>query len=329
MKKVRGQKGRARAVEGSITDVPGVRVGHAQDAQARTGCTVVLCEDAGAIAGVDVRGAAPGTRETDLLAPGNLVERVHAIVLTGGSVFGLDSACGVVRYLEERRVGFDTGVARVPIVPAAVIYDLGVGSTSRRPDSRMGYEACERASADGVKEGQAGAGAGATVGKILGPAFASAGGVGTASVKLPSGVTVGALVVVNAFGDIIDHESGQILSGARAMEGSGWLDTSRAIEQDLLSKAASFSAIENTTLAVVATDAALTKAQAQRVAVMAHDGLARAIRPAHTMFDGDTVFALSTGNLQADVTTVGGVAADLLARAIARVGRMSAKLISS
>ncbi len=323
MKKVRGQKSRSRASEGSITDVPGIRVGHAHDLKARTGCTVLRCEDAGAIAGVDVRGAAPGTRETDLLTPGNLVERVHAIVLTGGSVFGLDSACGVVRYLEERRVGFDTGVARVPIVPAAVIYDLAAGSASVRPDSRMGYEACERASVDGVEEGQKGAGAGATVGKILGPAFASPGGVGTASMKLPSGVTVGALVVVNAFGDIIDPETGQILSGVRAIEGSGWLDTSRAIEQGFLSKAASFSAIENTTLAVVATDAALTKAQAQRVAVMAHDGLARAIRPVHTMFDGDTVFALSTGNLQADVTTVGSVAADLLARAIARVGRMS------
>ena len=323
MKKVRGQKSRSRAGEGSITDVPGIRVGHAHDLEARTGCTVVLCEPEGAIAGVDVRGAAPGTRETDLLTPGNLVERVHAIVLTGGSVFGLDSACGVVRYLEERRVGFDTGVARVPIVPAAVIYDLAAGSASVRPDSRMGYEACERASVDAVEEGQAGAGAGATVGKILGPALASPGGVGTASIKLPSGVTVGALVVVNAFGDIIDPESGQILSGARAMKGSGWLDTSRAIEQALLSNPASFSAIENTTLAVVATDAALTKAQAQRVAMMAHDGLARAIRPVHTMFDGDTIFALSTGNLQADVTTVGSVAADLLARAIARVGRMS------
>ncbi|HEX5731441.1 MAG TPA: P1 family peptidase [Blastocatellia bacterium] len=321
MKKVRGQKSRSRAGEGSITDVPGLRVGHAHDLGARTGCTVVLCEAEGAIAAVDVRGAAPGTRETDLLTPGNLVQRVHAIVLTGGSVFGLDSACGVVRYLEERRVGFDTGVAHVPIVPAAVIYDLAVGSASVRPDSRMGYEACERASAGGVEEGQAGAGAGATVGKILGPALASPGGVGTASIRLPSGVTVGALVVVNAFGDIIDLESGQILSGARAMKGSGWLDTSRAIEQASLSNPATFSAIENTTLAVIATDGALTKAQAQRVAMMAHDGLARAIRPVHTMFDGDTIFALSTGNLQADVTTVGSVAADLLARAVARVGR--------
>lgn len=337
MKKVRGQKKRNHddASAGSITDVRGLRVGHAHDLQARTGCTVVLCEAEGAIAGVDVRGAAPGTRETDLLAPGNLVERVHAVVLTGGSVFGLDSACGVVRYLEERQVGFDTGVARVPIVPAAVIYDLATGSASVRPDARMGYEACERASSDSVEEGQAGAGAGATVGKILGPAFASTGGVGTASIKLGAGVTVGALVVVNAFGDIIDHETGQILSGARALKGRGWLDTSRAIERAFVaqgvaaqgnaessSATAPFSAIENTTLAVVATDAALTKAQAQRVAMMAHDGLARAIKPVHTMFDGDTVFALSTGDLQADVTAIGSVAADLVARAIARVGRM-------
>jgi L-aminopeptidase/D-esterase-like protein len=243
-------------------------------------------------------------------------------VLTGGSVFGLDSACGVVKYLEDHQVGFNTGAARVPIVPAAVIYDLAVGSASVRPDARMGRQACERASSECVEEGRVGAGAGATVGKILGPALASPGGVGTASIRLPSGVTVGALVVVNAFGDIIDPESGRILSGARAIKGSGWLDTSRAIEQAVLSNPASFSAIENTTLAVIATDGALTKAQAQRVAMMAHDGLARAIRPVHTMFDGDTVFALSAGSLQADVTAIGSVAADLLARAVARVGRM-------
>ena len=338
MKKVRGQKNMSRnraalnrTNEGSITDVHGLKVGHAHDLRARTGCTVVLCEAGGAIAGVDVRGAAPGTRETDLLTPGNLVERVHAVVLTGGSVFGLDSACGVVRYLEERGVGFDTGAARVPIVPAAVIYDLAAGSASVRPDARMGQAACELASNDRVEEGQVGAGAGATVGKILGPAFASPGGIGTASIKLKTGVTVGALVVVNAFGDIIDSETGRILAGARAPQGRGWLDTSSAIAQasfaaqrsaDPSPPPAPFSAIENTTLAVVATDGALTKAQAQRVAMMAHDGLARAIRPVHTMFDGDTVFALSTGDLQADVTTIGSVAADLVARAVARVGRM-------
>lgn len=338
---------RARTSDGSLTDVPGLRVGHAHNRDAQTGCTVVVCEAEGAVAGVDVRGAAPGTRETDLLEPGNLVERVHAVVLTGGSVFGLDAACGVVRWLEERGVGYDTGVARVPIVPAAVIFDLAVGDASVRPDYLMGYEACERATSEAVEEGRVGVGAGATVGKILGLPMASPGGVGTASLRLPNGVTVGALVVVNAFGDIIDPSSGRILAGARAPRGGGWLDTQRAIEQAAFANATRkhetrkkaearkktaphdqqsaprqpFSGIENTTLAVVATDAALTKAQARKVAAMAHDGLARALRPIHTMFDGDTIFALSTGELVADVTTIGAVAAELVARAIARVGR--------
>jgi L-aminopeptidase/D-esterase-like protein len=326
------RKPRVTAAEGSLTDVPGIRVGHAHNTEARTGCTVVLCDPCGAIAGVDVRGAAPGTRETDLLDPGNMVERVHAIVLTGGSVFGLDSACGVVRYLEEREVGFDTGIIRVPIVPAAVIFDLAIGDARVRPDSQMGYEACSRASSDVVEEGAVGAGTGAMVGKIMGAGQASEGGIGTASMKLPSGATVGVLVVVNSFGDIVDPISGRILAGACSPQGQGWLDTSRAIEMGALvrrdhkakkSKGNLFSSIENTTLAIVATDAALTKAQARKVASMAHDGLARAIRPIHTMFDGDTIFALSTGIMQADVTTIGSVAAELLARAVARVGRMS------
>jgi L-aminopeptidase/D-esterase-like protein len=322
--------------DGTITDVPGISVGHAQDGQARTGCTVVLCGDQGARAGVDVRGAAPGTRETDLLDPGNLVERVHAVVLTGGSVFGLDAACGVVRYLEERAIGFDTGVARVPIVPAAVIFDLAVGDARTRPDSRMGYEACARASSGAVEEGRVGVGAGATIGKVLGPQFASSGGVGTASTRLASGVTVGVLVVVNAFGDVVDPLSGEILAGARAPDGGGWLDTSRAIRQAAATPRGGNAesaplmnpspGIENTTLAVVATDAAFTKAQARKIASMAHDGMARAIRPVHTMFDGDTIFALSTGEARADVTAVGSVAAELLARAIARVGRASKRL---
>jgi L-aminopeptidase/D-esterase-like protein len=337
MKKLRGaaagdssKRSRLKSSEGSITDVAGIKVGHAQNIEARTGCTVVLCDGDGAVAGVDVRGAAPGTRETDLLDPINLIERVHAVVLTGGSVFGLDSACGVVGYLEERGVGFDTGIARVPIVPAAVIFDLAVGNCRVRPDAKMGYEAAERAAgSEGARvvEGRVGAGAGATVGKIAGIALASPGGVGTASIKLQSGVTVGALVVVNAFGDIVDPSSGRIVAGARLKDGSGWLDTSRALER---AKSASFARpanqIENTTLAVVATDAALTKAQAKKVAAMAHDGMARAIRPIHTMFDGDTVFALSTGAVVADVTTIGAVAADLVARAIVRVGLMSGKV---
>jgi L-aminopeptidase/D-esterase-like protein len=331
---------RAQSANGSLTDVPGICVGHAHNLDAQTGCTVVLCEAEGAVAGVDVRGAAPGTRETDLLEPGNLIERVHAVVLTGGSVFGLDAACGVVRWLEERGVGFDVGVARVPIVPAAVIFDLAVGDPSVRPDYLMGYEACEGANSQAVAEGRTGVGVGATVGKILGLPMASPGGIGTAALQLPNGVTIGVMVVVNAFGDIIDPASGRILAGARGPHG-GWLDTQRAIGQAAFAGGAGeskpgkkaarrkhapsrhpFSGIENTTLAVVATDALLTKAQAKKVAVMAHDGFARAIRPVHTMFDGDTIFALSTGEKLADVTTVGAVAADLIARAIVRVGKM-------
>jgi len=314
------------AAGGSIVDVPGIEVGHAQDAEARTGCTVVLCGREGAVAGVDVRGAAPGTRETDLLDPSNLVDRVHAILLTGGSVFGLDAACGVVRFLEEHGIGYETGAARVPIVPAAVIYDLGVGNPRVRPDSAMGYEACRRASPAEVCDGRIGAGTGATVGKIIGHHHSSPGGVGTASIRLRDGATVGVLVVVNSFGDIVDPATGCILAGARKPDSSGWLDTSRELAQapsdfaTVKPASKSFPGVENTTLAVVATDAAFSKAQARRIASMAHDGLARAIRPVHTMFDGDTVFALSTGSAKADVTTVGAVAADLLANAIARVG---------
>jgi len=308
----------------SITQVPGIKVGNAQNGAARTGCTVIICEPEGAVAGVDVRGAAPGTRETDLLEPGNLVERVHAIVLTGGSVFGLDTACGVVRFLEERGVGYETGVARVPIVPAAVIFDLAVGDAGVRPDSDMGYEACLRAS-ESTGEGRIGAGTGATVGKILGLDYASPGGIGTASTIVRGGATVGVLVVVNAFGDIVDPESGTIVAGARNPAGPGWLNTSRELTAADLpgTDAAPSSSIQNTTLAVVATDALLNKAQAKRVASMAHDGLARAVRPVHTMFDGDTVFALSTGNVKADITAVGAAAAETLAKAIVRAALAS------
>jgi L-aminopeptidase/D-esterase-like protein len=337
MKKIRGATTRnankrsgSKSTEGSITDVAGIEVGHAHDPLAKTGCTVVLCGDSGAVAGVDVRGAAPGTRETDLLDPGNLIERIHAVVLTGGSVFGLDSACGVVRYLEERAIGFDAGVARVPIVPAAVIFDLAVGDPRVRPDARMGYEAAERASNAPVEEGQVGAGAGASIGKIAGIGRASAGGVGTASARLAGGATVGVLVVVNAFGDVVDPMSGRILAGARRASNRGWVGTSQALKSAPFARQTNqaptpFSAIESTTLAVVATDAALTRAQAKKVAAMAHDGMARAIRPVHTMFDGDTIFAISTGGIEADVTTVGSVAADLVARAIARVGLTSGR----
>lgn len=310
---------------GSITDVSGISVGHAHDLKARTGCTVILCGEEGATAGVDVRGAAPGTRETDLLDPSNLVERVHAVLLTGGSAFGLDAAGGVMLYLEEHHIGFDARVARVPIVPAAVIFDLAVGDSKIRPDSQMGYEACENASSAPVEEGQVGAGAGATIGKLAGIANASPGGIGTASMKTGAGATVGVIVVVNAFGDVIDPSTGQILAGAR--QGGKWIDTVRAIARmgsERTEKKAP-TVIENTTLAVVATDARLTKAQARKVASMAHDGFARAIRPVHTMFDGDVIFALSTGQIQADVTVIGTVAAELVAQAIVRVGRGAAR----
>src|SRR5262245_49390346 len=224
-----GKKLPGKFVSRGIVDVPNVSVGNAQNDSAMTGCTVVLFGESGAVAGVDVRGGAPGTRETDLLNPENLVDRVHAVMLTGGSVFGLDTACGAVRFLEERGVGFQTGAARVPIVPAAVIYDLAVGDSSVRPDANMGYEACVRASRDFVAEGRVGAGTGATVGKVLGPAFSSPGGIGTSSIRLSSGVTVGALVVVNSLGDIVDPKTGEILAGARKPRGKGWLDSSRAL----------------------------------------------------------------------------------------------------
>ena len=247
-----------------------------------------------------------------------------------------------MRWLEERGVGFDAMVARVPIVPAAVIFDLAEGNANVRPDSSMGYDACEQATSEAVEEGRVGAGAGATIGKALGMAMASAGGIGTASMKLAGGVTVGAIVVVNAFGDIIDPSNARVLAGARSPQG-GWVNTQRLFEsgaeetpthtrKQSAGKSANdadtqhpFSALQNTTLAVVATDAALTKAQARKVAGMAHDGMARAIKPIHTMYDGDTIFALSTGSLPADVSIIGAVAAEVVARAIVRVGRMSAR----
>ncbi len=260
MKKLPGQDRRRTSAEtgpsgsqGSITDVPGISAGHADNQQARTGCTVVLCGDEGAVAGVDVRGGAPGTRETDLLEPAALVERVHAVVLSGGSAFGLDAACGVMRFLEERGIGFDARVARVPIVPSAVIFDLAVGDPNTRPDARMGYRACENASRDPLPEGQVGAGAGASIGKLLGPENASPGGVGTASAKVPGGACVGALVVVNAFGDVVDPDTGRILAGARSPGGRGWLDTARSLAEGPASGGAiepgarNFSGIENTT----------------------------------------------------------------------------------
>lgn len=295
-----------------ITDVPGILVGHAHDREALTGCTVILCCQ-GATAGVDVRGAAPGTRETDLLNPVNMVEKVHSIVLTGGSAFGLDAAAGVMAFLEERGCGFNTGVARVPIVPAAVIYDLAIGSPKVRPDRRMGYEAAKNATCKENRRGNVGAGMGATVGKIGGMSLAVKSGLGMASISFPNGGVVAALVVVNAFGDVFDPSSGRIIAGARQPGGKLPLHTTRV----LLSGApgGGFGGA-NTTVGLVATNIALSKAEANKVAQLAHDGLARTISPIHTLYDGDTIFALSTGEVQGDSLAVGVAAAEVTARAV-------------
>jgi L-aminopeptidase/D-esterase-like protein len=299
----------------SITDVAGLLVGHAQDLEALTGATVVLAPE-GAVGGVDVRGGAPGTRETDLLRPENLVQQVHAVLLTGGSALGLAAADGVVRWLREQNRGFDVGLTRVPIVPGAVLFDLSIGSHERFPDAAMGYAACEVAGLD-VAEGCVGAGTGATVGKLLGPGAAMKAGVGTWSETLADGTTVGALVVVNAFGDVW-REHGAILAGARGPDGRP-VDSLAALRDPRVLAALGGGAGQNTTLAVVATDATLTKAEAAKLAQMAHDGLARTIRPIHTPFDGDTVFALATGRRPGlHLAVLGSIAADVLARAVER-----------
>ncbi len=307
---------------GGLTDVPGIRVGHATDPVGLTGCTVVLCEE-GAVGGVDQRGGAPGTRETDLLRPMHLVERVHGVLLTGGSAFGLAAADGVVRYLEERGVGFDTGVAKVPIVPAAVIFDLNLGDPAARPDAAMGYAACQAATDGPVAEGNVGAGTGASAGKLLGITRAMKTGVGSAAVHLGDGLVVAALMVVNPFGNVVDPRSGLILAGVRPPDMERPADVLTLLrffhEQGLLRP---FPAT-NTVIGVVATNARLTKEQANKVAQMAQDGVARAVHPAHTMYDGDTLFALATGEKPADVNLVGAFAAEAVAQAIARAAKMA------
>ncbi len=301
-----------------ITDVAGITVGHAADIQAATGCTVIVCGQ-GAVGGVDVRGSAPGTRETDLLRPMNVVERVHAVVLTGGSAFGLAAADGVMRFLEEQGIGFDVAVAKVPIVPAAVIFDLMIGSPTVRPTAEMGYAAVRAASRGPVEEGSVGAGCGATVGKLLGMRSAMKGGVGTWAVSLPGGVIVGALVVVNAFGDVIDDRTGEVLAGARDPATGHFLNTAHALIRG--QRAPGFTA--NSTLGVVATNAALTKEQANKLAQLGHDGLARVISPVHTMIDGDTIFALSTGTVKADPVALGAAAVQAIAESVKRAVRLA------
>lgn len=301
---------------GSITRVAGIEVGHFTDTRRPTGCTVVMARE-GAVAGVDVRGAAPGTRETDLLHPSNLVDKVHAIMLAGGSAWGLEAATGAVRWLEERGVGLDVAVGRLPIVPAAVLFDLLVGDMRIRPDAAAGYAACAAASSADPAEGNVGAGAGAVVGKVFGIQHAMKGGVGTASVSV-DGVTVGALIACNALGDVIDPDTAQVMAGARTDDGRALRDTRRALlcgqpPQPLL-------AGTNTTIGVVATDAILTKAQAHRLAIAAHDGLARSINPVHTMSDGDTLFSLGTGRAgkSLGMMVLATMAAEVTARATVR-----------
>jgi L-aminopeptidase/D-esterase-like protein len=302
----------------AITDVAGIRVGHATNREALTGCTVVLCPPEGAVGGVDQRGGAPGTRETDLVRPMHLVQRVHAVLLAGGSAFGLDAAGGVVRWLEQQGIGFDAQVAKVPIVPAAILFDLDVGRADVRPDAAMGYAACEAAAGGPVTEGSVGAGTGCTVGKVLGPGRASRSGLGTASADLGSGLIVGAIVAVNAFGDVVDPRTGEILAGARVLTGDGFADTLATMKGLLGKTILRFAGHSHTVIGAVATNARLRKEEANKVAQMAHDGLARAIRPAHTMLDGDTLFALATGKKRADVNLVGAYAAEVVAEAIVR-----------
>ena len=304
----------------NLTAVDGLKVGHHTLSARPTGCTVVLAE-AGAVAGVDVRGGAPGTRETDLLAPTRSVQQVHGIVLAGGSAFGLDAASGVVRYLAERNIGYQTRVARVPIVPAAILFDLGIGDDPAvRPTAECGYLAAEAASTNPVPEGNVGAGAGATVGKIGGAGRAMKGGLGSAALELPNGLMVAALVAVNAIGDIVDPSTGEVVAGVRTEDGQGLADA-----RVLLRAGAGQPGVrgENTTIGIVATNAVLTQAEATVVAQMAHDGFARAIVPAHTPSDGDAIFTLATGTGSPPPSrAVGGaLAADVMAEAIVRAVR--------
>ena len=302
-----------------LTAVAGLKVGHHTLPERPTGCTVVLAE-AGAVAGVDVRGSAPGTRETDLLDPVNLVQSVHAILLSGGSAFGLDAASGVMRYLEERGIGFGMGSVRVPIVPAAILYDLSLGDPKIRPTADCGYQAAAAAGVDSIAEGNVGAGAGATVGKLAGMKRAMKGGIGTAAVTMPDGTVVAALVAVNAVGDVIDPATGAVVAGVRTADGLAFADGRVLLRSGLIPPRRTG---QQSTIGVVATNARLTKVEVTKMAQMAHDGLARSIVPAHTMADGDTLFGLATGAREgaASMTVIGALAADVVAEAIVRAVR--------
>jgi len=314
----------------SIISIPDILIGHAQDMDALTGCTVVLCPK-GAVGGIDQRGGAPGTRESDALHPMHLVEKVHAIVLAGGSAFGLDAATGVMKYLEEHNIGFETGAGKVPIVPAAILFDLNIGKKDVRPDAAMGYQACVNASKGIPQEGNYGAGVGATVGKILGLGQAVKSGTGFAAMEIGNGVFVAALMVVNAFGDVIDPSNGQILAGARSFHkgpiqlGSTeiFADTQEIMKTWIGRTTLGFSSHANTVIGVVMSNARLSKEETNKVAQMAQDGIARCIKPAHTMVDGDTIFAVCTGRRKADVNIIGAFAAEVTSQAILRSIKMA------
>jgi L-aminopeptidase/D-esterase-like protein len=305
-----------------ITDIPGIQLGNGQDLAAATGCTVLLCKK-GAVAGVDVRGGAPGTRETDLLKPENYVEQIHAVLLGGGSAFGLDAAAGVMAYLEECGVGFDVGVTTVPIVVSAVLFDLTCGDHRIRPDKAMGYQACLAAEKQEFLEGSVGAGAGATVGKFFGMQYAMKGGLGTYCVQVGQ-LLVGAVVAVNCLGDVIDPASGAILAGAFREDPWGFLHSEEGMIAQYDKPAQGFAG--NTTIGAIITNAVLTKAQANKVASMAHNGYARTMRPAHTLVDGDTIFALSTCGVTADISVVGLLAAQVMEQAVVKAVKQAGPL---
>ena len=310
-----------------LTDVSGIRVGHYTDAEAATGCTVVLCE-ASAVGGVDVRGPAPGTRETDLLHPTSLVSEVHAVLLSGGSAFGLDAASGVVRYLDERRVGYNAGGTRVPIVPAASLFDLGVATDSVRPGPEEGYRACQHASSGPIDQGSVGAGTGATVAKLRGMERAIKGGLGTSSLDLGDGLTVGAIAAVNAVGGIFEPATGVLVAGPRRDDDTSMHDPIELLTGPGAELAAPWGPSANTTIGAVATNARLTKVEATLLAAAAHDGLAWAVRPAHTLHDGDTMFGIATGALErpADMVRLCAAASHCMSTAIVRGVRSASGL---
>ena len=306
-----------------LTAIPGIRVGHGTDELGCTGCTVVLCPE-GTVGGVDIRGSAAGTRELDALSPMHLVPHVHGVLLAGGSAFGLDATGGVMRYLEEHGVGFDVQVTRVPIVPAAILFDLRLGDPFARPDAVMAYAACQHATPGPFAEGSVGAGTGATVGKLFGISRATKSGLGSAALNLPGGLKVGALAVVNAFGDVRDPATGLLVAGAReAPDGRTLADTAAAMRRGVLPRGYR---PENTTLALVATNARLTKLAATKIAQMAQHGLVRAVSPVHTTLDGDLVISLATGEVEVETNAVGVAAAEVVAEAILRAVRTATSL---